>query len=51
MYLISKHGPEPVNELFSAIQQVIVNSLLSVQKVMINDRHCFEMYPKRIFKG
>src|SRR5689334_6609431 len=44
MYLISKHGTEQVNELFSAIQSVIIHSLLSIQKIIVNDKHCFEMY-------
>jgi tubulin polyglutamylase TTLL9 len=44
MFLISKHGTEAVNQLFADIQQVIIRSLLAVQRIMINDRHCFEMY-------
>ena len=44
LYLISKYGDERVNQLFSDIQNTIIKSLLSVQKVMINDKHCFEMY-------
>lgn len=27
-----------------AAQSIVVNSLLAVQKTMINDKHCFEMY-------
>merc|ERR1712216_778450 len=43
-YLLSKEDPEKVSELFYAIQDVIIYSLLSVQKVMIQDKHCFELY-------
>jgi tubulin polyglutamylase TTLL9 len=42
-YLTSKHGKDKVNELFTQIEFLIVKSLLSVQKVMINDKHCFEL--------
>ncbi|PRP74105.1 hypothetical protein PROFUN_05313 [Planoprotostelium fungivorum] len=41
-FLISKHGQEAVNELFW--EQVILRALCAVQRVMINDKHCFEMY-------
>ncbi|KAJ4460001.1 putative tubulin tyrosine ligase [Paratrimastix pyriformis] len=44
MYMISKHGEGPVNELFANIQALIIRSLLAVQKVIINDKHCFELY-------
>jgi tubulin polyglutamylase TTLL9 len=44
MYMISKHGTAPVNQLFGDIQDVILNSLLSVQKIIIQDKHCFEVY-------
>ena len=44
LYLISRHGHEAVNEMFGGIQRVIINSLKAVQHVMINDKHCFEMY-------
>jgi len=43
-YLTLKEDPEKVNGLFYAIQDVILYSLLSVQKVMIQDKHCFELY-------
>merc|ERR1712178_623462 len=33
-----------VDGLFCAIQDVVVYSLLAVQKVMIQDKHCFELY-------
>mmetsp|Transcript_28213 Transcript_28213/g.71956 ORF Transcript_28213/g.71956 Transcript_28213/m.71956 type:complete len:364 (+) Transcript_28213:200-1291(+) len=44
LYLMSKHGPDAVNESFYEIQQMIIRSLLSVQKVIINDKHSFEVY-------
>ena len=38
------YGPDVANKVFDDLQQLIINSLLSVQKVIINDRHCFELY-------
>lgn len=43
-YLMATHGEEKVHQLFCEMQDVIVYSLLSVQKVMIQDKHCFELY-------
>ncbi|KAJ3216280.1 putative tubulin polyglutamylase ttll9 [Dinochytrium kinnereticum] len=43
-FLVSKHGTGPVNDLFTEMEALIVRSLMSVQKVMINDKHCFELY-------
>lgn len=44
LYLIGKFGVEATDTLFNEIQELCINSLLAVQKVMINDKHCFEMY-------
>lgn len=44
LYLLALHDSEKVNSCFSAIQDVVLSSLLSVQKVMIQDKHCFELY-------
>jgi len=44
MYIASKHGMEAADAAFYSMQMVMVHSLLSVQKVMINDKHCFELY-------
>lgn len=44
MFLISKHGLRPVDELFYNIQCLITRSLLSVQQTIIQDKHCFELY-------
>ncbi|XP_064640679.1 probable tubulin polyglutamylase TTLL9 isoform X2 [Lineus longissimus] len=43
-YLIAKHGLESVERSFRDIDNILIKSLQSVQKVMINDKHCFEMY-------
>ena len=40
----SRYGAERTDQLFREIEEVVVYSLLAVQKVMINDKHCFEMY-------
>merc|ERR1719277_725668 len=43
-YLFTCYDPDKVNQLFYEIQDVIIYSLLAVQKVMIQDKHCFELY-------
>lgn len=43
-YLLSTVGIEVVNKLFCDIEAIVIHSLLAVQKVMINDKHCFELY-------
>jgi tubulin polyglutamylase TTLL9 len=44
MYLMTIYGQERVDALFWEMQMVILRSLLAVSHVMINDRHCFEVY-------
>lgn len=44
LFLMSKFGHERVNEAFTQIQDLIIKSLLSVNKIIINDKHCFELY-------
>ncbi len=44
MFLVSKHGLRPVDELYYNMQCVITRSLLSVQQTIIQDKHCFELY-------
>ncbi|KAG5457960.1 MAG: hypothetical protein BJ554DRAFT_1913, partial [Olpidium bornovanus] len=44
LFLVSKHGAAPVNNVFTEIEALVVRSLMSVQRVMINDKHCFELY-------
>lgn len=41
---IFRYGQDKVSECFHNIQQLIIKSLLSVQKIIINDKHCFELY-------
>ncbi|EUB64240.1 putative tubulin polyglutamylase TTLL9 [Echinococcus granulosus] len=43
-YMLAKHGFERVAKLFREIDKIFILSLLSVQKVMISDKHCFELY-------
>lgn len=43
-YLTAKHGRRVVETLFADIDNIFVRSLLSVQNVIINDKHCFELY-------
>ena len=43
LYMVSKHGLEVVNQLFEDIKDMMIRTLLSVQKIMINDKHCFEL--------
>ncbi|KAM9342504.1 putative tubulin polyglutamylase TTLL9 [Pholidichthys leucotaenia] len=43
-YLTAKHGRETVETLFKEMDNIFVCSLQSVQKVIINDKHCFELY-------
>ena len=40
LYLINKFGVDATDQLFNEMQDLCVNSLLAVQKVMINDKHC-----------
>lgn len=44
LYLMSRHGVERTNEVFTDIERIILRSIQSVQKVMIHDKHCFELY-------
>jgi tubulin polyglutamylase TTLL1 len=44
LYIEGTRGVDAANRLFSDIQQIILHSLKAVQKVMINDKHCFECY-------
>ncbi|XP_071966874.1 probable tubulin polyglutamylase TTLL9 isoform X2 [Engystomops pustulosus] len=43
-YLIAKHGPVAVETLFQNMDNIFIKSLQSVQKIIINDKHCFELY-------
>jgi tubulin polyglutamylase TTLL9 len=39
-----RYGVEKINQLFIDIQDIILRSLTAVQKVVMNDKHCFELY-------
>jgi len=39
----AKHGAKAVDQLFADTQAMLLRSLLSVQKVIIQDKHSFEM--------
>lgn len=43
-YLISCHGKERVESSFWQIQMLIIRTLLAVQKTIMHDKHCFELY-------
>ncbi len=44
MFLVSKHGAEATDKLFKDMEDIVICSLFSVQRAMINDKHCFELY-------
>lgn len=39
-----RYDIEKVSEGFTGIQKIIIKSLQSVQKVILNDKHSFELY-------
>jgi tubulin polyglutamylase TTLL9 len=41
---MTRFGQEKVTEAFYQIQQIIIKALQSVAKIIINDKHCFELY-------
>ncbi|XP_037083266.1 LOW QUALITY PROTEIN: probable tubulin polyglutamylase TTLL9 [Pollicipes pollicipes] len=43
-FLRARHGDAMVATLIDDINNVFIKSLQSVQKIMINDKHCFELY-------
>ncbi|XP_014671745.1 PREDICTED: probable tubulin polyglutamylase TTLL9 [Priapulus caudatus] len=43
-FLCAKHGNAVVLEMMHAINDIFIVSLQAMQKVMINDKHCFELY-------
>ncbi|NXL82908.1 TTLL9 polyglutamylase, partial [Alectura lathami] len=43
-YLTARHGAGVVGALFAAMDNIFIKSLQSVQKVIISDKHCFELY-------
>ena len=42
--MMTKHGEKVVHDLFYQIEELITRSLLAVQNVIIQDKHCFELY-------
>ncbi len=44
LFLTAKHSPEVVKRLFLQIDEIFIKSLQSVQRIIINDKHCFELY-------
>ena len=44
LFLVSKYGHQATDRMFSDVEELCTNTLLSVQKTMISDKHCFEMY-------
>ncbi|XP_069740798.1 probable tubulin polyglutamylase TTLL9 isoform X3 [Narcine bancroftii] len=43
-YLTAKHGTEAIETLFRDMDNIFIKSLQSVQSLIINDKHCFELY-------
>ena len=44
LYLRARHGHETTHRVFQQVDEIFVKSLQSVQKIIINDKHCFELY-------
>lgn len=44
LFLISRYGVEQVNTSFAGIQNIVLKSLQAVQKLVMHDKHCFELY-------
>eukprot|EP00798_Chlamydomonas_sp_ICE-L_P004161 gene4161-14261_t len=44
LYLEATRGIERTDKLFNDIEGVVLKSLKACQNIMINDRHCFELY-------
>ena len=44
LYLESNFGFAPTKELFDQIDTIVIQSLKACQNVIVNDRHCFELY-------
>ena len=43
-YLLTVHGKEKVEHSFWLMQMLIIRTLLAVQKTIMHDKHCFELY-------
>ena len=44
LHMIGQFGAETTDAVFWEIQMIIIRSLLACGNVMINDKHCFELY-------
>ena len=44
LYIASTWGEAAANKAFGDVQALIMRTLQSVQKIMIQDKHCFELY-------
>ena len=44
LYLMTQVGQERTDAVFEEIQQIVIQSLLAVQSVVTQDKHCFEIY-------
>ncbi|XRA99197.1 tubulin polyglutamylase TTLL1 [Pycnococcus provasolii] len=44
LWLEARYGRDRTNHLFADIDAMVVHSLKACQNVMINDKHCFELY-------
>eukprot|EP00617_Octactis_speculum_P025143 CAMPEP_0185747882 /NCGR_PEP_ID=MMETSP1174-20130828/6522_1 /TAXON_ID=35687 /ORGANISM="Dictyocha speculum, Strain CCMP1381" /LENGTH=463 /DNA_ID=CAMNT_0028423277 /DNA_START=89 /DNA_END=1476 /DNA_ORIENTATION=- len=44
LHLMSRYGVEVADRVYHEIQMIVIRSLLSVQQVMIQDKHCVELY-------
>jgi tubulin polyglutamylase TTLL9 len=44
LFMMSRHGTSVADKVFYDIQLIIIHSLLAVQPIIMNDKHCFELY-------
>jgi len=44
LWVVSMYGEERANQVFFEIQGVVVKSLQACQDMIVQDRHCFELY-------
>ncbi|EAA22312.1 Tubulin-tyrosine ligase family, putative [Plasmodium yoelii yoelii] len=44
IYMINRYGYDKIMELIQNIENCIIQSFLAVHKIIINDKHCFELY-------
>jgi tubulin polyglutamylase TTLL1 len=44
IYLEATRGKAATDELFNNIKYIVIQSLKACQNIMINDKHCYELY-------